>query len=421
MDIWLVTTGEIIPFRDERPNRIGMLSRLLIKKGHNVTWWTTTFDHQSKKYIYNKNSEKKVSPNFLLIYMHSNIAYKKNISFRRALNHYFIAKQLKRLAIKRVQPELILCSFPTIELSLEIVKYGLKKNVPVIIDIRDLWPDIFVNLFPQFIHPIIRVLLTGYYNKTKYIFRNCTSIISVSQKYLSWGLSYRHKNKTTNDQVFPLGYEKSILTDPELTKHTEHYKAMGLDVSKVIVWFVGTFGKTYDLETIIKGATVLHIKNRYDIQFVFTGDGEMMTYWKKLALGLKNIIFTGWVNKIQLKYLSQVASIGLMAYNNNAPQGLPNKLFEYMAHSLPILSSLESETKDVILLHRIGLSYEANNIDSFISNLIKLADNKLLRKEMGQNAKCIFEKEYAADIVYNKLVNYLEDQVNHKNNVKINE
>jgi glycosyltransferase involved in cell wall biosynthesis len=61
-----------------------------------------------------------------------------------------------------------------------------------------------------------------------------------------------------------------------------------------------------------------HLKHRDDIQFVFTGDCENSAKWRWQAAGLKNVVFTGWVNKAGLDYLSSISSIGLMAYKEGA-------------------------------------------------------------------------------------------------------
>ena len=55
MNIWLVMSGEPLEMFGERPHRVGILSKMLVQKGHKVTWFTTTFDHQHKKYWFNND------------------------------------------------------------------------------------------------------------------------------------------------------------------------------------------------------------------------------------------------------------------------------------------------------------------------------------------------------------------------------
>uniref|UniRef100_UPI00137039E6 glycosyltransferase n=1 Tax=Photobacterium lucens TaxID=2562949 RepID=UPI00137039E6 len=116
----------------------------------------------------------------------------------------------------------------------------------------------------------------------------------VSQGYLNWSCKYSNRNLSDIDKVFPLGYKKSE-SDKNTMVNYDYYHKIGIDKSKIIIWFVGTFGQTYDLLPIISAAKKLE-KNS-NIQFVFTGDGEKSSEWKNAAEGLSNVIFTGWVDK----------------------------------------------------------------------------------------------------------------------------
>lgn len=410
MNIWLITSGEIIPIENERSCRAGILSNRLAFAGHHVTWWTTTFDHQTKSFIFNQNTENQSSNGVKMIYLHSKTGYKKNISLQRLKNHKQVSNSFRNLARSKEKPDLIFCSFPTIELSYEAVKYGVKNSVPVIIDVRDLWPDLFYNPFKKWIRPIIKIVLFDYIRKTKYLFKHCDAITAISEGYLNWGLTWSKRIKKPEDRVFTLGYDKVVNSD---ASYAEYFSGIGLDASKIIVWFVGTFGQTYNLNTVIKVAQILKTNKRNDIQFVFTGDGEKMAEWSQLAGDLKNVVFTGWVNKDQLNYLSSIADIGLMAYRSDATQGLPNKLFEYMSAGIPIISSLPGETEELLNISKSGLHYNADNAEMLLDQLLFLAYNADKRNEFGENGLRVFEKEYSSDVVYTKLVEYLEKYGNN--------
>jgi len=406
MKIWLIMSGEPLALYGERPHRVGILSDMLANKGHYVTWWTTTFDHQNKKYFYNENKSVEVSDNLKMYFLHSNVEYKKNISFDRIFNHKQVSKSFISVAEELDKPDLIFCAFPTIDLAYEATIFGKDNNIPVIIDVRDLWPDIFLDPLPKMLKPIGKILLNSYINKTKYIFDNSSAITAVSDKYLEWAIDYSKRCRNSNDQVFPLGYKIDLDDNLDFEVSKLKFKQLGLNESKTLIWFVGTFGHTYNLSTVIKAARAL--KGRDDIQFVFTGDGEKMDEWSKLAQGLDNIIFTGWVDKVGLSYLSKVSDIGLMSYKKGAPQGLPNKIFEYMSSGLPIVSSLQTETKDLLLTEDIGLTYIADDVDDFIYNLKLLIDNKDKLKGMGDRAKLVFYDKYSSAIIYENMINYFE-------------
>ncbi|MGA8026508.1 MAG: glycosyltransferase, partial [Bryobacteraceae bacterium] len=142
-------------------------------------------------------------------------------------------------------------------------------------------------------------------------------------------------------------------------------------------------------------------------------EGENRPRYEKLAGGLDNVVFTGWLNAKQIACMMRMAHIGLAAYRKSAPQGLPNKIFEYMAAGLPVLSSLSGECERFLEANACGVSYAPGSADSFIEALLPLVENEKLRKELGTNGLNSFRSRYAASVVYPQLVEYLE-QLNHR-------
>lgn len=409
MRIWLITIGEPLPINgvNERLYRTGILANLLVSKGHEVVWWTSTFDHIRKRQRFNRNTSIDINNCFKIKLIHS-VMYTKNVSISRIVNHYMIARKFSKLARLESQPDIILCSFPTTELSLVATSYGKERDVPVVIDVRDLWPDVFIDLFPKKIKWLIKAVLFVFFKNTRNIFKECASIIGVSDGYLQWGLSYAGRKRSINDAVFPLCYKKPIFPDNQLKDAKLVLKNIGVDSSKIICWFVGTFGKTYNLSTVIDAARQLDKQGINNVQFVLSGDGENYSKWFKQAEGLSNVVFTGWVDFSQIAYLMRVTDIGLAAYAEGAPQGLPNKIYEYLCAGVPVLSSLQGETEALLSSNRCGLTYNAGDAEDFLEKLFILINDKDLRKKMGSNSAYLFKSCYSTDEVYARMVNFLE-------------
>jgi len=409
LHVWLITVGEPLPIDgdSERLYRTGILANMLVKKGHKVVWWTSTFDHIRKRQRFNTNTSIHMNDCFDIRLLHS-VSYKKSISITRIINHYMIARKFSRFTRLESQPDIILCSFPTIELSLAATRYGKERNVPVVIDVRDLWPDIIVDLFPKKIRWLVKATLFVFFKNTRKVFGECSSIISISDGYLQWGLSYSGRKQNINDAVFPLCYKKPIVTDNQLKDAKFALKNIGIESSKIICWFIGTFGKTYNLSTIIDAARQLDKHSINNVQFVLSGNGENYSKWFRQAKGLSNVVFTGWVDFSQIAYLMHIADIGLAAYAERAPQGLPNKIFEYLCAGVPILSSLQGETEALLSSNRCGLTYNAIDTEDFLDNLFILINDKDLRKKMSSNSASLFRRCYSTDKVYACMVNFLE-------------
>lgn len=406
-NIWLITIGEPLPCLGQytsRYLRTGMLAKTLALRGNTVTWWTSSFDHAHK--IHYSNPPVYIPEyNYWVVYL-KGVSYSHNVSFRRLLNHYQVAKDFERLSVQEQPPNLIYCSYPTIELSLAAVYYGRQNHVPVIIDVRDLWPDIFLNILPKPLSWLGRLLIMPYYFMSKKIFKECDALTAVSENYLDWGLRRGCRIKTEKDLVFMHGYQPFGDDVPICAEIKEHFVELGVIESRTICWFVGTFGRSYDLIPVIEAAKKLEAMGRKDIQFVFSGEGENRELWQRHATGLNNVVFTGWINTRQLTYLLSIADIGLMAYSKDAPQGLPNKIFEYLSVGIPIISCLNGETAAFISDHDCGLSYEPGNSDSFLNALDKTIKSGFNNKHSSRKK---YMQSYSSDIIYNQLSTYLEN------------
>lgn len=409
-NIWIITVGEPLPLGKEpaqnRMHRTGIMAQMLAAKGHRVTWWTSTFDHTHKTHHYDNTKRFTSEYGYQIILLHG-ISYTNNISLRRIANHYQVAKNFKKLARREHPPEVIYCSYPTIELSLVSVNYGKRHNVPVIIDVRDLWPDIFMLAFPKYLNKLGNILLMPYMYISRKIFRECTAVTAVSEGYLEWGLRRGDRLRRKNDNVFVLGYQRATVDFSTIDSNRSKFAEFGLIESRTICWFVGSFGRTYDLKPIIETARILDEMGRSDIQFVFSGDGENNQQWRQMAKGLSNIVFTGWIDSQQLGYLLSVADIGLMAYAKNAPQGFPNKIFEYLSEGIPIISSLSGEAAAFFAENGCGMTYDSGNNMSFLKTLEKMLASDY--KSMGQKGKLIFDEKYSSEVVYGQLIEYLEN------------
>ena len=66
-------TGEPIPTSQnkDRLMRMGMLAEELNKRGHNVIWFSSTFDHLKKQQLYNKDTIVNFTDNYLIYLIHA--------------------------------------------------------------------------------------------------------------------------------------------------------------------------------------------------------------------------------------------------------------------------------------------------------------------------------------------------------------
>jgi glycosyltransferase involved in cell wall biosynthesis len=400
MNIWFIMSGEPLEMFGERPHRKGILSKMLVKIGHDVTWFTTSFDHQHKKYLFNTTTHIKSPFGVNMFFLHSDIEYHKNISLARLKNHQEVGKEFCRVTKNLNKPDIIVCDFPTIDLSYEAVKFSKENGVPIIIDIGDMWPEIFLDILPKGLKWIGKILMNKYFQKTKYIFENADYITAMTDEFLEYGLKYARRGRKKDEQSFSFGYPE-ITLDKEDEKKI--LKKLNIDFNKFSICYFGTIGKQFDFSHMVKVAREVR-----DIQFIVCGNGVELENLKKETSDLENIILPGWVNQNEIWTIMKYSKAALAPYihKENFLLNLTNKPIEYLAGGLPILSSIDGVLGSLITKNNCGFIYK--NSDELKNQILELKDNTNLQNTMSKNAKELFEKNFSAKKVYGNMINYLE-------------
>jgi glycosyltransferase involved in cell wall biosynthesis len=408
LSIWLVTVGEPLPLpgSTDRMWRTGLLAEILARRGHRPLWWTSTVDHFRK--VHFVADEQRVATTIgVPVQFLGGSLYRRNVSLQRLRNHAQIASRFAALVAHEDRPDVILCSFPTIELSREAVRYGAAARVPVIIDVRDLWPDAFIDLVPRAARRVARWALRTQFKDTEAVFRDCAAIYGVSRAYLEWGLAKGGRARRDSDAEFPLGYRRTQWSRADEEGVDAKLRAAGADGSRPLATFVGTFGRTYDLGTVIAAARTLAAE-RFGPQFVLCGAGEREQEWRTAAAELDNVAFTGWLSAGELACLLARSAVGLAAYAAEAPQGIPNKVIEYLSAGLPMVCSLPGESRALLEGADCGIYYEPGDAAALRRALLALLEDEPGRRAMGLRAARLFERHYSSDTVYGAMADAIE-------------
>jgi glycosyltransferase involved in cell wall biosynthesis len=407
---WLITTGEPLPTDQGNPRllRTGILAETLVAKGAEVVWWTSSFNHANKFKRHVSLHDLSRGERFQIRLLNG-ISYPKNVSILRQIANKQVAAAFKREAKYAPRPDLIVCALPTLELCRQATRYGEQVGAPVLIDIRDLWPDIFLDVAPDWARRPVRALLNPMYSSARKSLASAYGLIAVSQSYLDWGIAQTQRGLSSRDAVFPLGYRASHPPQSALDRAQSALLAKGINPECRIFCFIGSFGHSYDLETVINAARQLRHDGNKNLQFVFAGEGEYGDRWRAMAEGLDNTKFVGWLDAPGVMSLMQQSVAGLLAYRTTAKQSLPNKLFEYMSAGLPVLSSLAGESTEVIRRSGCGLYYDSGDTQALINSVLRLANDEKLRAEMSARCLTVFRRDYSAEKIYGQMAEFFDE------------
>jgi len=128
--------------------------------------------------------------------------------------------------------------------------------------------------------------------------------------------------------------------------------------------------------------------------------------------GLPNVVFPGWIDRLQMESLSNMSIASLAPYKNidNFTLNIPNKVVDSFSLGSPILSPLKGEVATLIENNAVGFTYDS---DRLLSDCIQsLLDDNELQKQMSINAKKLYRREFEFNKVYDSLVFHLEKLAN---------
>lgn len=404
---WLITVGEPLPSdgSDERPLRTGLLASALAAKGHQVIWWASTFDHNHKQRRFDRNTTIRVSDRLSLELLDGR-EYRKNISLARLGNHRDVAANFLAEAVERERPDIIVCSLPTIELTLAAEKFARERGIPVVYDLRDLHPDVYLQIVPRPIRPLVRWGLWPLYRRLRRALRAAAGLIGITQSFLRWGLERAGREQRPDDAVFGFGYPDLTTSADEEEGAAKRLLALGVDPSKRIVWFVGTYNRWIDLGPAIDAAKKLHDEGDQRFQFVFSGRGDHAAEWQARARGLSNIVFTGWVTAPEISWMRQRSWAGLAAYRLGF-NGVGNKIIEYMAGGVPVLLGMGEDSARMLTELQCGEAYDPRNPLELSEIILRWVGDADLHSRLQANARRAYEEKFSASHVYGAYAEHL--------------
>lgn len=409
MQVWLITVGEPLPTdsANARLLRTGIIAGLLAGRKHDVVWWSSTFDHFTKRQRFKESTTLQFKDYAKLLLLHGP-AYRSNVSVSRVLNHIVIAREFTRRAERESKPDIILCSFPTIELSAAAVEYGHRHRVPVVLDIRDLWPDIFLELAPTPLRSLARLALTPLFRLTRKACLGASAIIGINPDFTEWGVRNAGRARGALDATFPLAYKEQAPPAHAIHAARQRWQERGLSSSSFIACFFGTIGRQFELDTVIEAARRLGSR-RPDMVFVLCGDGDRLSQYRELARDCPNVIFPGWVDHADIWTLMRMAAVGLAPYTSedSFTSSLPNKAIEYLSAGLPLVSSLRGALQQLLMNYNCGLSYKNRDVEDCVRALDWLYTDPVLRRQMADNALAVFRERFVAERVYGDLIEHL--------------
>lgn len=410
MKIWLINPYGPIPGEGWRDYRFTMLGGELARRGHKVIWWTGNFSHHFKQFRAKGWKDLKIQPDFT-IRLTPTSSYQSNVSLARLLFETRFARNFYQRALYEGAPDIIIGTDPSQIVGYTCVKMANKLNVPLILDIFDLWPELFVLALPGPLRPLAPAIFLPFYLLRQYNLRHATAITALCNTYRDVAKHQVPQLKEVNTLTVFNGIDVAIFRShlPNIEEANNLKQEMGKQPNDVWVIYAGTLGNNYDVLTMLYAAEILE---RYtnQIKLLIVGEGPLRNTVTEFIKQhrLRNTTYLGKLAPQELTKLYGICDVGLCAYAPESNVAMPDKAYDYMAAGLAIINSLRGELANLLQEKRIGLQYEAGDQHSLAQIVAHLANNHDQRSQMASNS---FQAaiEFDKSVQYRKFVDFIED------------
>jgi len=283
-------------------------------------------------------------------------------------------------------------------ISLLIAKFKAAKSV---YNVQEIYPDLLINQ-----GNIKSSVLIGLLKRfEKFIYNNSTAVITIDEIFYS-----KIKSRFINPNKLNI---ISNFVDTDLYKPIKAKLELPLifDQSndKIKLIYAGNIGFFQDWDPFLYAAKELKGEN---IEFLIIGEGVQKRFLEDSVKeqGLINVKIYPYQHRDFMPAINNLADIHFIVINKQIEQeGFPSKVYTIMACAKPMIVVTSVKTPLFNFLSERGCAelITENRSQGFVNSIIKLANDKSLRLNMGNNGYKHIQASYSKEIVISKYVNLL--------------
>jgi glycosyltransferase involved in cell wall biosynthesis len=318
--------------------------------------------------------------------------YKRHISLGRIKFERRFARGVRRLAPGHERPDVIVLAEPALFTSRDIVALAAELDVPLMLDMGDLWPELFQIALPKFLRGWGRMLFDPLYRRRASLVRRSDGYVAVTRDYLALLRSIMPKDAS---EVVYWGVDVAGVRR-ELEASTPLPPQVSARIKKTDdfwVVYAGSLGPNYDVRTILAAAEQLR-STAPNVFLFIAGDGVSRAEVESTisARELTNCIFLGPLSAATVTRLYGLCDAALSTYVGASTVSMPIKAFDYFAAGLPIINSLGRDLGWFVETREVGVQYEPENPTALAEAIRSLAADRPRRDRLSANAARLGEE-----------------------------
>lgn len=304
---------------------------------------------------------------------------------RRMFNFVSYGFNALLAAMRLPRPDVAIATSPQIFCGYAGVWYKRLRRVPLVVEIRDIWPESMGAVGAK----IPGLAYWALERIERAMYRSCDRLVTVGEGYL----------ERLAEKGVPRDKMSIVMNGTDL----EVYSPREKDVSilkewnlegRFVVSYIGTVGMACGLEVVLDAAERMAREGvgspGKDVVFVIVGDGACRETLEAAAKsrGLANVVFTGRQPKSRMADWVATSDASLVHLKGSAlfTTVMPSKIFESAGCRRPIIMGVDGFAKKLVMEAGAGVDMTPEDADSLVACVKTLAGDPELCRRLGENA-----------------------------------
>ena len=328
-------------------------------------------------------------------------------SFARTMvnNATFMASATISSLMKLGTPDVLIASSPPFLPHLAGSMIARSRSIPLVLEIRDLWPDYLVGM------GILKpggAAARSLFALERMLLRGAAHVVVVTESFRQRVIGKGVKADKVS--VISNGVDATLYR-PE--KGQPPIKGLERRMDDFIVGYLGTFGAGQALSVIADAAAIL-ARDAPSVRVVLVGEGPDWNRVKSHAdsLALPNLLIERSIHREQTRAFYNSIDVCLipLAPVSIFQETVPSKIFEAMACARPVLASLTGEAEAIVNASGGGITVRPGDAAAIANGILKLrAMTPAERAAMGEKGRDYVLTNYRRESLADRYLDVLQD------------
>ena len=291
----------------------------------------------------------------------------------------------RAILFSRERFDTVVVSSPPITMSLPALLGAWRHRARLVIDVRDVFPDMGVRLGVwKADGPIVRALGAA----VGALYRQAALVVAVTpsarRSILEHGVPADRVLLAPNGFAFSQG----VVPRPERSPRRPFTIA-----------YAGNMGLATGLGMLLDAAALL--RDRDDLRFVLAGGGldAAKLQARIVSEGLNNVEFRGVVTRRESLELLALADATIVPLHRGLTDAIPSKMFDALAIGCPMILSARGESVELLTRSETGLHVEPNDAVALARGIVECCNNRETLERRSLNGQRFVREHFDRDAI----------------------